>query len=104
MLNPSEYMSHDMFYHVMQRNLENMDEVYFDNNRRDRVIQDMIRKILVIVGNRSKKGEESKRFNGMVPASDSAMEVDEECMNDDCVICLEKIGKEELLCMPCLHI
>ncbi|XP_060212190.1 E3 ubiquitin-protein ligase SIRP1-like [Lycium barbarum] len=130
-------MSDDMFYHVMQRNFENMDEQYFDNNRRDRVIQDMIRKIRVIVNNRSKKGlkefeivvgvtlnidhvfshavgillgEESRRFNRMVPACESAMEllkkkeVDEECTNDDCVICLEKLGKEnELLCMPCSH-
>ncbi|KAK4724466.1 hypothetical protein R3W88_027245 [Solanum pinnatisectum] len=92
-LNPSEYMSHDMFYNVMQRNLDNIDEEYFDNNRRDRVIQDIIRKIRIVIANTSKKElrefeivvdvtldidkvsreillpEESRRFNGMVPVS-----------------------------------
>lgn len=91
-LNPSEYMSHDMFYNVMQRNLDDIDEEYFDNNRCDKVIQDMIRKIRIITANTSKKDlkefeivvdvtldidkvshgreilsrEEWRRFNGMV--------------------------------------
>ena len=55
-LNPFEYMSHDIFYNVMLRNLDDMDEEYFDNNRRDRVIQDMIRKIRIVIVNTSKKG------------------------------------------------
>lgn len=47
-------MSHDMFYNVMQRNLDDMDEEYLDNNRRDKIIQDMIWKIHIIVTNTSK--------------------------------------------------
>ncbi|KAM3358937.1 E3 ubiquitin-protein ligase like [Capsicum galapagoense] len=141
-------MSHDMFYNVMQRNFDDMNEEYFDNNRQERVIQDMIRRLGIILHNTSKKGlndfemivdvtldidkvsrgreillrEESRRFNGMVPAYEPSMEllkrmdqtsmgllkrmevIDEECRNDDCVICLENIGKEEVSCLPCSHL
>ncbi|MCD7472717.1 hypothetical protein HAX54_014046 [Datura stramonium] len=58
--------------------------------------------------------EEYLSGRGMVPASKSSiMEllsnkivVDERNIKDECMICLEKIGKErsEVLCMPCSHI
>ncbi|XP_059310196.1 RING-H2 finger protein ATL66-like [Lycium ferocissimum] len=54
---------------------------------------------------------EESSADGMVPASKSSMkllnkiEVDENNINDDCIVCLEEIGKEsEVLCTPCSHI
>ncbi|KAK4373227.1 hypothetical protein RND71_008611 [Anisodus tanguticus] len=49
--------------------------------------------------------------DGMVPASKSSigllepMEVDENIINDECVVCLDNMGnQDEVLCMPCSHI
>ncbi|MCD7462053.1 hypothetical protein HAX54_047664 [Datura stramonium] len=49
-------------------------------------------------------------MDGMVPASKSSIEmlelmkVDERNIKDECMVCLDEIGKEsEVLCLPCSH-
>ncbi|XP_070043018.1 E3 ubiquitin-protein ligase MPSR1-like [Nicotiana tomentosiformis] len=123
-------MSHDMLYHVIQQYLEHL----FENNYQQILIHDMIEKVGKIIDDGSNNGlhqlemfvyvtlnidhvgyvrillEESSRDNGMVPASKSSMKLlkkmeAEKCMNDDCVICFQQLGKErQLLCMPCSHV
>ncbi|OIT03340.1 hypothetical protein A4A49_55128 [Nicotiana attenuata] len=97
----------------------------FDRNYLHVIIHDMIDKLREIVDDESSKGcqnlkvfldaivvfdqdvdkrnlfEESSRFHGMVPTSKSSMEfpermeVDGECMIDNCVIWLEKTRRRE---------
>ncbi|KAK4720414.1 hypothetical protein R3W88_010647 [Solanum pinnatisectum] len=54
--------------------------------------------------------EESSSVDGMVPASESAiellepMEADERNSNDECSVCLDELGEEiDVLRMPCSH-
>ncbi|XP_060185786.1 uncharacterized protein LOC132615241 [Lycium barbarum] len=133
---PSVYASYDVFYCLLEGNLNNRGGETF-NNRVD--IDGMIRKIHYLV--KTKRGatpncqnldmsvalplkieclldgrllELSSFLNGgMVPASKTSimqlperMEIDEDqCLNDDCVICYEQLGNEgkKIVCMPCSH-
>ncbi|XP_069152470.1 E3 ubiquitin-protein ligase MPSR1-like [Solanum lycopersicum] len=54
--------------------------------------------------------EESSSVDGMVPASESSiellepMEADERNSNDECLICLDELGEEtDVLRLPCSH-
>ncbi|OIT34912.1 hypothetical protein A4A49_56889, partial [Nicotiana attenuata] len=121
-LPPFLYMSYDMFYRAMQGNLKNWGEE-FDRNYRDKIIHDMIVIVRKLVDDVSNKHRQNlKVFVGVSltvnhfldrkisleetsSSIERIMEIDEdERTNDDCVVCLEQLGKErKILCMPCSH-
>ncbi|XP_016549540.1 uncharacterized RING finger protein ZK637.14-like [Capsicum annuum] len=100
---------------VMQEKTENWGEE-FDKNYRQLVIHDMIGKVSEIVDDECNKDrtihlDVRVRVKLVVHHSSSIlglvknMEVDEDVANEDCMICLEKLGEErELMCMPCSHL
>lgn len=99
----------------MRGSTENWGEE-FDKNYRHLVIHDMIGKVSEIVDDECNKDrirlDVHVRVKLVVHHSSSvlvrmvkSMEVDENAVNDNCMICLETLGKErELMCMPCSHL
>ncbi|KAM3283074.1 putative RING finger protein 14-like [Capsicum chacoense] len=99
----------------MQEKTENWGEE-FDKNYRQLVIHDMIGEVSEIVDDECNKDrtihlDVRVRVKLVVHHSSSIlglvknMEVDEDVANEDCMICLEKLGEErELMCMPCSHL
>ncbi|KAG5569668.1 hypothetical protein H5410_059434 [Solanum commersonii] len=100
---PSIYASYDLFYNVLQENMENLGEEFEDNYRRD-IICYIIGEVRDIFYDESNKGREKvevsidtifvvKRF------------LDKSILDDHCVICFEEPGKEgEVMCTPCSHV
>ncbi|KAH0664635.1 hypothetical protein KY285_025841 [Solanum tuberosum] len=80
-----------LFYCAMREKLVDLGEE-FNQNYRHVVIRDML------VVDRTIKDESSI----LLPIN--KMEVDEDIVKNDCVICLEELGMErELLCTPCSY-
>ena len=101
---PSIYMSHDLFYHALRENMEDLGEELEDNYRSD-IIHVVIDKICgIVVDESSNHGREKvKVFVGIMFFVKRF--VDKNILNDDCVICFEELGKEgSVMCTPCSHV
>ncbi|KAM3383192.1 RING-H2 finger protein ATL39-like [Capsicum galapagoense] len=79
-------------------------ESEFEKNYRPLVIDDVISKVCEIVDDESNKGRERlKIFIGVALAVERLL--DESILNDDCVICLEELGRKKPLSYPpCSHV
>ncbi|KAM3321117.1 RING-H2 finger protein ATL39-like [Capsicum chacoense] len=99
---PCVYMSYDLFYGAIHEILENLGEEF--ESYRPLVIDDVISKVCEIVDDESNKGRERlKIFIGVALAVERLL--DESILNDDCVICLEELGrKKPLWYPPCSHV
>lgn len=100
--NPSIYASYDLFYNALRENMENLGEEFEDNYRSD-IIRYIISEVRDVFDDESNKGREKVEVS-----VDTVFTVkrflDKSILDDDCVICFEKPGKErEVMCTPCSH-